>query len=60
MGLGESAAMRAPAGLSGGEPQRAALVRAVLAEPGVLICDEITSGLDARRRADLLDVLAKL
>ncbi|SFS31098.1 ABC transporter ATP-binding protein [Saccharopolyspora flava] len=60
LGIPEATARRTPAGLSGGELQRAALARAVLAEPEVLICDEITSGLDARRRADLLDVLAKL
>ena len=60
LGIPESTASRPPSGLSGGELQRAALVRAVLAEPDVLICDEITSGLDPKRRADLLDVLAKL
>ncbi|MEB3370953.1 ABC transporter ATP-binding protein [Saccharopolyspora mangrovi] len=60
LGLPESSATRLPSRLSGGELQRAALVRAMLAEPEVLICDEITSGLDARRREDLLGVLAKL
>jgi peptide/nickel transport system ATP-binding protein len=60
LGLPESSASRLPGGLSGGELQRAALVRATLAEPDVLICDEITSGLDADRQAELLDVLAKL
>lgn len=60
LGVPESTAARLPAALSGGELQRAALVRATLAEPDLLICDEITSGLDARRRTDLLDVLAEL
>ncbi|GAA2363197.1 ABC transporter ATP-binding protein [Saccharopolyspora halophila] len=60
LGLPETSTKRLPSGLSGGELQRAALVRAMLAEPDVLICDEITSGLDARHREDLLDVLAKL
>ncbi|GAA2346279.1 hypothetical protein GCM10009854_24000 [Saccharopolyspora halophila] len=60
LGVPESTAARLPAALSGGELQRAALARATLAEPDLLICDEITSGLDARRRAELLDVLAKL
>ncbi|MER5388101.1 ATP-binding cassette domain-containing protein [Saccharopolyspora sp. NPDC002686] len=60
LGLPESSAMRRASGLSGGELQRAALVRAMLAGPDVLICDEITSGLDARRRDDLLGNLAEL
>ncbi|MDI2032000.1 ATP-binding cassette domain-containing protein [Saccharopolyspora sp. TS4A08] len=60
LGLPEPTARRLPSGLSGGELQRAALVRATLAEPDVLICDEITSGLDARHREDLLRVLTEL
>lgn len=37
---------RAPAGLSGGEARRAALVRAFAAEPNVLLLDEPTNHLD--------------
>lgn len=59
-GLGESLAGRRPGELSGGELQRAALARALLAQPQVLICDEITSGLDAKTRAAILDALARL
>jgi peptide/nickel transport system ATP-binding protein len=58
--LGVPGAARLPAGLSGGELQRAALVRAVLAEPEVLICDEITSGLDPGTQAELLEVLGEV
>jgi peptide/nickel transport system ATP-binding protein len=58
VGLGEATVLRPPRGLSGGELQRAALVRALLAAPEVLVCDEITSGLDAVTRAGLLDLLA--
>lgn len=58
VGLDEETVLRRPRGLSGGELQRAALVRALLAEPEVLVCDEITSGLDAVTRAGLLDLLA--
>ncbi|MFI9011499.1 ABC transporter ATP-binding protein [Actinosynnema sp. NPDC053489] len=58
VGLDGDTASRPPRGLSGGELQRAALVRALLAEPEVLVCDEITSGLDAVTRAGLLDLLA--
>lgn len=55
--LGIPDANRLPAAMSGGELQRAALVRALLAEPDVLICDEITSGLDTVVQAELIDVL---
>lgn len=59
LGLTESLAERCPGGLSGGELQRAALARALLAEPQVLICDEITSGLDLVTRHAILDALAR-
>ncbi|HET6708837.1 ABC transporter ATP-binding protein [Amycolatopsis sp.] len=60
VGVAEPTALRRPSGLSGGELQRAALVRALLARPDVLICDEITSGLDTLTQAGLLDQLAEL
>ncbi|MEV0620461.1 ATP-binding cassette domain-containing protein [Nonomuraea sp. NPDC050404] len=60
VGLDEDTAARRPAALSGGELQRAALARALLAEPKVLICDEITSGLDALVQAAILDLLDDL
>lgn len=53
-------ARRRPGELSGGELQRAALARALLAEPNVLICDEITSGLDTLTQATVLDHLRRL
>ncbi|MFJ4468458.1 ABC transporter ATP-binding protein [Streptomyces sp. NPDC089424] len=60
LGLPERLAGRRPGQLSGGELQRAALARALLARPRVLICDEITSGLDPVTRRGILDVLAGL
>ncbi|XVV06728.1 ABC transporter ATP-binding protein [Actinosynnema sp. CA-248983] len=60
VGLDEATVRRRPPGLSGGELQRAALVRALLARPDVLVCDEITSGLDTLTQASLLDLLADL
>ncbi|GLW94224.1 ABC transporter ATP-binding protein [Actinokineospora globicatena] len=56
----EPTARRRPATLSGGELHRAALARALLAEPRVLVCDEITTGLDAVTRASVLKGLAAL
>ncbi|WP_033039407.1 ABC transporter ATP-binding protein [Streptomyces monomycini] len=49
-----------PGRLSGGELQRAALARALLAHPRVLVCDEITSGLDTVTRRTILAVLDRL
>ena len=60
MGLDDAITTRHPESLSGGELQRAALVRALLAEPRLLICDEITSGLDTVTQADILALLREL
>jgi peptide/nickel transport system ATP-binding protein len=60
LGLTEELLRRGPGRLSGGELQRAALARALLARPRVLICDEITSGLDAVTRRGILGTLAGL
>ncbi|GAA4792567.1 ABC transporter ATP-binding protein [Streptomyces ziwulingensis] len=60
LGLPGDLARRRPAQLSGGELQRAALARALLARPRVLVCDEITSGLDPVTRQSILALLTAL
>ncbi|MFD9406441.1 ABC transporter ATP-binding protein [Streptomyces sp. NPDC059989] len=60
LGLDARTAGHRPGALSGGELQRAALARALLAEPRVLVCDEITSGLDPANRGAVLELLAGL
>ncbi|WP_328608913.1 ATP-binding cassette domain-containing protein [Amycolatopsis sp. NBC_00345] len=57
LGLTEAQAGRYPPGLSGGQLRRAALARALLAHPRVLICDEVTTGLDHSLTTRVLDHL---
>lgn len=58
--LAKEYAERYPHEVSIGECQRAAIVRALALEPSILICDEITSSLDATIQKQMIELLIRL
>ena len=60
VGLDSGLLNRYPHELSGGQNQRAGIARAMILQPGLVICDEAVTALDVSIRAQIVDLLIEL
>lgn len=59
VGISEETRRKFPTQISGGEAQRAGIVRGLINNPEVLFCDEPTGALNSKTGLDVLDMLTK-
>ena len=56
----ESTLARRPLEVSGGQQQRAAIARAIIHEPSLVLADELTGNLDSKSALDVMNALQRL
>ena len=59
MGIADQAEKKA-INLSGGQRQRAAIARAMINEPDIILADEPTGALDSKTAGEIMDIFAEL